>query len=81
MSEKSIESDVLNLVAEITGNRVEELSMNSSMHDTIRWTSLNHLEIVTQLETIIGKKLSLNEIVVISCIQDCVDIVKKYKNQ
>ena len=77
MKKKSIEKKIISIVNNIIDIPGTEIKLESSMYNTSGWDSLAHLQIISSIEDWIGRKLILDEIVNIVCIQDLVEIIEK----
>ena len=77
-NKKSIEALVIERVHNILKKEEFEITLESSSIDTPGWDSLANLEIISSIESLIGRQLSLDEIIDIVCVQDLVEIVRKH---
>ena len=71
----SIEKRVIDLINAIIETHEYEISLESTIEDTPAWDSLTHLQIVSGIEGWIGRQLNFDEIIGITCVQDCIKIV------
>lgn len=68
------------LVADVLGLAEAEVTQNFSYHDTDRWDSLKHMEIITALEQNFSVTLTVDEIIAMISIPDIMRILDQKKS-
>ena len=77
-NKNSIEAQVIEIVHNILKTEELGITLESSSVDTPGWDSLANLEIISSIESWIGRQLSIDEIIEIVCVQDLVEIARKH---
>ena len=77
LNKKNIEAEVIYRVFKILNREEVEITLESTASDTPGWDSLANLEIISSIELLIERQLSLDEIIGIVSVYDLVEIVRK----
>tara|TARA_B100000768_G_C11210740_1_gene345890 strand:+ start:181 stop:432 length:252 start_codon:yes stop_codon:yes gene_type:complete len=80
VNKKDIEDKVLHLISITLNIPKSKIDTNSSMKSIHEWDSLAHLNIVLAMEESLEIQLDLDELAVISSVQDWVEIFIKYQD-
>jgi acyl carrier protein len=75
----NIEEQVFHILSVTLNIPVSEINSNSSMKTIREWDSLGHLNIVEAMEEYLEIELTLDELSIISSVQDWIDIFIKYQ--
>jgi acyl carrier protein len=66
------------IAAEIFGLSAEEIELTMTPEDIEKWDSLNHLRLITAVETEFNIRLSMGQIQGIECLGDLYSYVDKW---
>ncbi len=72
-----MEKQVKELIAKVLNEPVESLKEETTMYDTPKWDSLAHINIICGIEKMLGRPLTLDEIISNTSVGDWVNIVNK----
>ena len=73
--------EIIKIISKITKNPEENITLDSSMYDTSGWDSAANLEIICEMESLIERQLTLDEILQASNVKEWVDILQKIKGE
>jgi len=64
------------LFKKIFGNTIK-INMNSNINNIRMWDSLNHIRLISGIEKIITKKLSINQVIRLTSVKKIDSLLKK----
>ena len=74
--ESAIKNKIINIVSQTLC--VGNISLESNMENTLEWDSLNHLRILTAIETEYNFTFKLEEISEVRGVKDWINLISKY---
>ena len=79
VANETIEETVIKLISQTLD--VSEITLESSIQNTMEWDSLNHLRILNVLETEFNCTMKLEEISEVRSVKDWIDLISKYNEE
>ena len=77
---QDISTSVLQVAASVFEVDVDDLGLDTSPETLDSWDSLNHLRLITAIETSFGVHLSMQAVMGIDTIKALIETVEKLKN-
>lgn len=76
MVPRSVSEVVTELISQVLG--ISSVEPDMSIHNTLQWDSLAHLQILAALESHFNCELDLDEISEVQSVQDWIEVIDRY---
>ncbi len=79
--ENMIADEIIHIVSLVLKLEQNQVTLDSSIHNTLNWDSLNHLRILTAIEEKYGYTLKIEEISNVESVRDWIEVIKRYQQE